>query len=107
MSAENQLLVVLCTVPDAETAERLANGLVEERLAACVNAITGVKSFYRWEGNLETEAEVQLVIKTRRARFDALADWIHENHPYDVPEIIALPADQASESYLAWVVAET
>ncbi len=107
MSAEDPLLVVLCTVPDAEVAERLANGLVESRLAACVNAISGVKSFYRWEGNLESEAEVQLVIKTRQGRYDELAKWIHKNHPYDVPELIALPAASVSESYLAWVIAET
>lgn len=107
MTAENQLLVVLCTVPDEQVAEQLAAGLVEARLAACVNAISGVKSFYRWEGNLESEAEVQLVIKTRRQRYEALADWIREHHPYDVPEIVALPADQVSESYLAWVIGET
>jgi periplasmic divalent cation tolerance protein len=107
MSAGDELLVVLCTVPDEQAAERLAHGLIEARLAACVNAISGVKSFYRWQGNLEAEAEIQVVIKTRRARFDALAEWIREHHPYDVPEIIALPADRVSQSYLAWVIGET
>ena len=101
------LIVVLCTVPDEAAAERLAKGLVEERLAACVNAIPGVKSFYRWQGNVETGTEIQLVIKTRAERFDELAAWISANHPYEVPEIVAIPADRVSEAYLAWAVSET
>ena len=107
MSAEDKLVVVLCTVPDEATAERLAKGLVEERLAACVNAIPGVKSFYRWQGKIESDTEVQLVIKTRADRFDALAAWISENHPYEVPEIVAIPADRVSEGYFAWAVEQT
>jgi periplasmic divalent cation tolerance protein len=101
------LIVILCTVPDEAAAERLAKGLVEERLAACVNAIPGVKSFYRWQGNVETGTEIQLVIKTRAERFDELAAWISANHPYEVPEIVAIPADRVSEAYLAWAVSET
>ncbi len=107
MSAENQLLVILCTVPDEATAERLANGLVEERLAACVNAIPGVKSFYRWQGKIEVDAEIQLVIKTRKGRFDELAAWIKANHPYELPEIVAIPAEWVSTEYLAWAVEQT
>ena len=107
MSPEDKLVVVLCTVPDDATAERLAKGLVEERLAACVNAIPGVKSFYRWQGKFESDTEVQLVIKTRADRFDALAAWISENHPYEVPEIVAIPADRVSEGYFAWAVEQT
>ena len=107
MSAEDKLVVVLCTVPDDATAERLAKGLVEERLAACVNAIAGVKSFYRWQSKIESDTEVQLVIKTRADRFDALAAWISENHPYEVPEIVAIPANRVSEGYFAWAVEQT
>ena len=107
MSAENQLVVVLCTVPDEATAEKLAKDLVEERLAACVNAIPGVRSFYRWQGKIESDTEVQLVIKTRRGRFDELAAWIKANHPYEVPEIVAVPAERVSEEYLAWAVQQT
>jgi len=107
VSAESELIVVLCTVPDGPTAERLAQGLVEERLAACVNAIPGVKSFYRWQGKLEADEEIQLLIKTRRGRFDELAAWIKTNHPYDVPEIIAIPADQVSDEYLTWAIEQT
>ena len=89
MSGEHDLLVVLCTAPDEATAEKLAKGMVEARLAACVNAIPGLKSFYRWQGKLESDREIQLLIKTRRARFDELAAWIEANHPYEVPEIVA------------------
>jgi periplasmic divalent cation tolerance protein len=107
VSAESQLVVILCTVPDEATAEKLATGLVEERLAACVNAIPGVKSFYRWQGKLAADTEIQLVIKTRSERFDELAAWISANHPYEVPEIVAIPADRVSDAYLAWAVEQT
>ena len=107
MSAKEQLLVILCTVPDEATADKMAKGLVEEQLAACVNAIPGVKSFYRWQGKIETDTEIQLLIKTRSERFDELAAWISENHPYEVPEIVAIPADRVSDAYLAWAGAET
>lgn len=107
MSAESELIVVLCTVPDGPTAEKLAKGLVDERLAACVNAIPGVKSFYRWQGKLETDEEIQLLIKTRKGRFDELAAWIKAHHPYDVPEIVALPAERVSDDYLTWAIEQS
>jgi len=107
VNAENELIVILCTAPDAAAAERLANGLVEERLAACVNTISGVKSFYRWQGKIEADTEVQLLIKTRRGRFDELAAWIKANHPYEVPEIVAIAAEEVSPEYLQWAVGET
>jgi periplasmic divalent cation tolerance protein len=104
VSVENELLVILCTAPDHRTAEKLARGLVEGRLAACVNAISGVKSFYRWQGKIEADEEIQQLIKTPRRRFDEVAAWIEANHPYDVPEIVALPAEKVSEGYLSWAV---
>jgi periplasmic divalent cation tolerance protein len=107
VSAENQLVVILCTVPDEATAEKIAQGLVEERLAACVNAISGVKSFYRWQEKLEADTEIQLVIKTRWERFDEVATWLSANHPYDVPEIIAIPAERVSDAYLAWAIEQS
>ena len=107
MSSENHLIVILCSAPDEAAAEKLARGLIEERLAACVNAIPGVKSFYRWQGKIETDTEIQLVIKTRSERFDELAAWISENHPYDVPEAVAIPAERVSEAYLAWALDQT
>jgi periplasmic divalent cation tolerance protein len=107
VSAEDKLLVIFCTVPNEDTAERLATGLVTEQLAACVNVISGVKSFYRWQGKLEIGAELQLLIKTRRGRLDALVEWIEDNHPYEVPEIVAIPAERVNEKYLAWAIERT
>ncbi len=107
MSGDDELVLVLCTVPDEATAEKLGKGLVEARLAACVNAIPGLKSYYRWQGKVEIDSEIQLLIKTRRGRFDELAAWIQANHSYDVPEIIAVAAERVSESYLAWAVEQT
>jgi len=107
VSSENHLIVILCTAPNEAAAEKLARGLIEGRLAACVNAIPAVKSFYRWQGKIETDTEIQLVIKTHSERFDELAIWISENHPYDVPEIVAIPAERVSEAYLAWAAAQT
>jgi len=107
VNADDELVLVLCTVPDATAAEKLAKGLIDGRLAACVNAIPGLTSYYRWQGKVEVDSEVQLLIKTPRGRFDELATWIKANHPYDVPEIIALAAEQVSDSYLAWAVEQT
>jgi periplasmic divalent cation tolerance protein len=104
---DNDLIVILCTAPDDAVADMLARGLVEERLAACVNAIPALKSVYRWQGKIEADVEVQLIIKTRHGRFDEVAAWLKANHPYDVPEIIALPVEQVSDEYLQWAIEET
>ena len=104
---EETLIVLLCTAPDSETGERLARGLVEARLAACVKVIGGVKAFYRWEGQIEEGSEVQLLIKSRRALYAAIDAWVHEHHPYDVPELVSLPAIDAGAPYAAWTVDET
>jgi periplasmic divalent cation tolerance protein len=103
----HELIVVFCTVPDRETAERLATGLVEERLAACVKVIPEVRSFYRWEGKIEVGSEIQMLIKTRRLHFDAIEDWIAEYHPYEVPELVALLASDVGEPYAKWAAEET
>jgi periplasmic divalent cation tolerance protein len=101
-------IVILCTAPvDDDHAARLARGLVDARLAACVNLVPGVRSFYRWKGNVEDDAEVQLVIKTRPERFEAVAAWLDEHHPYDEPEILALPVTAGSDTYLSWVEQQT
>lgn len=107
MASAAELLVVFCTAPDAETGARLSRGLVDARLAACVNVVPGLKSIYRWEGRIEEDDEVQLVIKTSRGCFDRVAAWLDEHHPYDVPEIVALPAERVSEPYLAWALKAT
>lgn len=97
------LLLVLSTFPDAATARTAAEALVNERLAACVNLLRGVESVYRWEGKVESGAEVLAVIKTTGERYPALESRLRELHPYDVPEIVALPAAAVAESYLQWV----
>ena len=99
--------VVLCTAPDTACAERLARALVEERLAACVNVVPGVRSFYRWEGAVQEDGELLLVAKTRADRGAALAARLKELHPYDLPEVLELPAVGGSEPYLDWVRTES
>ncbi len=98
--------VVLVTAPDAEVAARLARAIVEERLAACVNVVPGVRSIYRWQGAVQDDSEVLLVMKTRADRVDALGARVRELHPHDVPEVLALAAAGGSADYLAWVRAE-
>lgn len=100
-------ILVLCTAPNADVGAKLARGIVEASLAACVNVVPGLRSIYVWKGNVHDEPEVQLLIKTRRARYDALATWIEANHPYEVPEILALPIAAGSAAYLAWLAEQT
>jgi periplasmic divalent cation tolerance protein len=100
-------LVVLCTCPDEPTAQRIAREVVSLGLAACVNRLEGVRSTYRWKGALQDEPEVLLVIKTVQGRYEALEMRLKALHPYEVPEIIAVPILAGSEGYLAWIAAET
>jgi periplasmic divalent cation tolerance protein len=102
-----QLLVVLSTFPDGAAARAAAETLVGEQLAACVNILPGVESVYRWQGKVETGAEVLAVIKTTAERYPQMEKRLQELHPYDVPEILALPAAAVAESYLAWVTENT
>jgi periplasmic divalent cation tolerance protein len=105
---ERSTILVFCTAPaSGDAAAELARGLVEAKLAACVNLIPNVRSFYRWQGELQDDQEVQLLIKTRAEHFDALSGWIREHHPYDEPEILALPITAGSGSYLQWLFAQT
>jgi periplasmic divalent cation tolerance protein len=101
------MLVVHCTCPDGETAARIAHALIEERLAACVQAIPGVTSTYRWQGGIRSDSEVLLLIKTTRACMEALKSRLPALHPYDLPELIALDAVDGLDAYLHWVGAET
>lgn len=98
-----QYILVLCTCPDDVMAARIATTLVEERLAACVNRIARMNSTYWWQGKVMTETEALLLIKTGATQFDALSRRIHELHPYEVPEVLALPFVQGSERYLEWM----
>jgi len=95
--------VVLVTAPDAETGAGLGRALVAERLVACVNLVPRVRSIYRWEGQVEEDEEVLLVIKTRADRLAALRERVVALHPYDVPEVVALPVVGGSDAYLDWV----
>jgi periplasmic divalent cation tolerance protein len=97
------LQVVFVTAPDPEVGRRLARALVEERLAACVNLLPGVRSTYRWAGAVQEDDEVLLVIKTREDRLAALSRRVHELHPYELPELIAVGILGGSERYLAWL----
>jgi len=105
--ASPELRVVLTTVPDAEVGARLARTLIEEKLAACVNLVPGVRSFYRWQGRLEDAGEVLLLVKTRADRCAALAARIQALHPYELPEVLELAAVGGSAAYLDWVCRES
>jgi periplasmic divalent cation tolerance protein len=96
-------IVVLSTCGSSEEAQRLAHGLVEKRLAACVNIVPGVRSVYHWKDAIEEEEEVLLVIKTSRPLLDELRSEIERLHSYEVPEVIALQVVDGSEAYLAWL----
>ena len=95
--------IVLCMVPDAATGEQLAQRLVEERLAACVNMLPAITSIYRWQGNIQKDAECLLIIKSRRDRFATLCETVRELHPYELPEIIAVPLIDGLPAYLSWI----
>jgi periplasmic divalent cation tolerance protein len=105
--AETTVRVVLTTAPNAEVGALLARSLVEERLAACVNVIPGVRSIYHWEDGVQDDPEVVLIIKTRAERCEVLAARIEDLHPYDVPEVLVLPAVGGSARYLGWIETET
>jgi periplasmic divalent cation tolerance protein len=106
-AADDEVRLVLITAPDADSGATLARVLVDERLAACVNLVPGVRSIYRWEGSVEEGAEVLMVVKTRAARCKALAARVNDLHPYDVPEVLEVPIGGGSSAYLDWVRAES
>lgn len=103
MTTNTEFQLVLCTCPDQESARHIAERLVKERLAACVSLLPGLTSVYRWQGALQCEAEVLLLIKTVAGQFAPLTETLREMHPYEVPEIIALPIAAGLADYLTWV----
>ncbi|XP_054151359.1 protein CutA homolog [Melozone crissalis] len=103
MSDTGELSAAFVTCPNLSVATELARSLVRHRLAACVNVIPGVTSVYTWQGRLEEDSEVLLMIKTRSSRVPALSDFVRSHHPYEVPEVVALPVAQGNPPYLRWV----
>jgi periplasmic divalent cation tolerance protein len=102
-----ELLLVMTSLPDKDTAKVLAKRLIDAHLVACVQIQAGVHSIYRWEGRLCEDQETVLVAKTTAEQWSAISAFIKQNHPYDVPEIIAQPITHSDTDYARWVVAET
>jgi periplasmic divalent cation tolerance protein len=106
-SLPSAAIVVLTNLPDRETAQALARALIEGRLAACVNIGAAVDSMYHWQGQIETATEIPVAIKTRSVLFSKVEAAIRRIHPYELPEVVAVPITDASEPYLDWIRAET
>nr|GMC48344.1 protein CutA, chloroplastic [Ipomoea batatas]GME20980.1 protein CutA, chloroplastic [Ipomoea batatas] len=96
-------IVVYVTVPNKEAGKKLAESIVKEKLAACVNRVPGVESVYEWDGKIQSDSEELLIIKTRESLLEALTAHVNANHEYDVPEVIALPIVGGSPRYLEWI----
>jgi periplasmic divalent cation tolerance protein len=106
-SLADAAIVVLTSLPDHASAAKLARALVEGRLAACVNVGAAVESIYHWRGQIETAAEVPLAAKTRAVLYSEVEAAIRRFHPYELPEIVAVPITHASAPYLHWIADET
>lgn len=104
MPSPDEVLIVLSTFPGADKAAEVARVLVEEQLVACVNIIPAVRSVYRWQGAVHDDSESLVILKTTRDRFDDLSRRLVQLHPYELPEVIALPLAAGHAPYLAWVV---
>lgn len=100
-------LIALSTFPTPEKAAEVGRALVEERLAACVNVVSGLRSIYRWQGAVAEDAEALAIIKTTRDRLDALTARLIALHPYELPELVALPVGGGHAPYLAWIAGAT
>lgn len=95
--------IIFCTCPNQESAEGIAEHLISQKLAACVNIIAGITSVYEWEGNIESSQEYLLFIKSHRDKYNAIEEAIKNLHPYELPEIIAVPIDRGLPEYLQWI----
>jgi periplasmic divalent cation tolerance protein len=95
--------IILCTCPDQKTAEQIASELIKHQLAACVNIVPGITSVYRWQANIETAQEHLLLIKSQAEQYQAIETQIKQIHPYELPEIIAVPIDRGLPEYLQWI----
>ncbi|KAK0575708.1 hypothetical protein LWI29_005509 [Acer saccharum] len=96
-------IVVYVTVPNKEAGKKLAESIVKAKLAACVNRVPGIESVYEWKGEIQTDSEELLIIKTRQSLLEALTEHVKANHEYEVPEVIALPITGGSQQYLEWI----
>jgi len=103
MAAKSRFMVVLSTAPSKKTGRDIAREIVSAGLAACVNIVPGLVSIYKWDGRLEESDEVLLLIKTSRERVETVVEKITSLHPYDVPEVIALPIEAGHQPYLEWI----
>jgi periplasmic divalent cation tolerance protein len=104
---DKEFIVILSTCPDVATAERLSRALVEASLAACVNVVPGVRSIYRWNDAVQADEEALMIIKTTVARLEAAREHLVALHPYEVPEVVALPVADGHHPYLSWVASAT
>ena len=104
---DTEYVLVLTTLPADADAAAFARTLVTERLAACVNLLAPMESVYEWEGEMQRDTERQLIMKTVRARVDALWQRVRELHPYDVPEFVVLPIVDGNDAYLRWLAEST
>ena len=96
-------LVVLCSCPDMKVAETLADGLLGNHFAACVNILPQIRSIYRWQGEMHSDSEVLMIMKTNQHGYVKLERWLLDNHPYDVPEVLALTVEAGAQDYLDWI----
>jgi periplasmic divalent cation tolerance protein len=100
-------LLILTNVPDAASAEKLARALIDSRAAACVNVLAACRSIYRWQGAVETANEIPLLIKSTAAHYPLVEQIVRAQHPYDLPELIAIPITHGLPAYLDWLATET
>jgi periplasmic divalent cation tolerance protein len=100
-------MLVLTTLPNADAAAEMAKHIVDERLAACANLFPAVRSIYKWQAKVEDQNEILVLFKTRQEHFERLKSRILELHPYEVPEVLAIPVEQAYQPYLEWLARET
>lgn len=103
MHSDEKAIVVMTTLPDFKYAETLAGNLISQDLAACVQIIPQITSVYKWEGAIQKDSEVLLLVKTIQSKFSVVQNTIKENHPYTVPEVLAIPASDVSDDYLEWM----
>ncbi len=96
----NEHCIIYITAGSKEEADKLSRGLVEEKLAFCVNTVPGIQSTYQWEGKIHVDDEILLIVKTRQDRYETLERWVKQNHSYDIPEIISLPIQKGLPEYL-------